>query len=464
MSSDILIIDDERDIRELISDVLEDEGYTTRMAKDSQEAVTAIEERLPSALVLDIWLQGSQLDGIGILEVFRKKHPEVPVIMISGHGNIETAINAIKLGAYEYIEKPFKEDKLLHVIKRGIEAAQLKKENSELKLRGMPESQLIGVSSAMVQLRTAIERVAPTQSRVLIAGPAGSGKEVIARTIHKKSQRANGPFVVLNSANLANSSQAEAELLGIEDASIFADGERKLGVFERAHHGTLLIDEVTDLSLSMQSKLLKFLQESTFERIGGNRTIKVDVRVIATTNKDIAKQVELGKFREDLYYRLNVVPLVAPSLKERREDIPSLTEYFLKRSSQLIGTRIRELAPETLVTMEAYSWPGNVRQLRNVIEWLLIMAPEGDAPIPSNILPPELLSDNLSLSQPNANPNVMAMPLRSARELFEREYLIAQIERFSGNISRTANFVGMERSALHRKLKSLNINGDSDNE
>lgn len=464
MAADILIVDDERDIRELISDVLVDEGYTTRMAEDSQKALSAIEERLPSAVVLDIWLQGSQLDGIGILEIIRKKHPEVPVVMISGHGNIETAINAIKLGAYDYIEKPFKEDKLLHIIKRAIEAAKLRKENSELKLRGLPETELIGVSSAITQLRNAIERVAPTQSRVLISGPAGSGKEVIARTIHQRSQRAQGPFVLLSAANLGSTSQAEAELLGIEDASLFADGERKLGVFERAHHGTLLIDEVTDLSLSMQSKLLRFLQEGSFERIGSNRTIKVDVRVIATTNKDISKLVEAGKFREDLYYRLNVVPLTAPSLKERREDIAPLTEYFLKRSSQLLGTRRRDLAQETIVTMEAYGWPGNVRQLRNVIEWLLIMAPDNDDPIPSNVLPPELLSDNLALTQPNSNPNVMALPLRSARELFERQYLIAQIERFSGNISRTANFVGMERSALHRKLKSLNINGDSDGE
>ncbi len=464
MSADILIIDDEQDIRELVSDVLSDEGYTARMAKDSRSALSAIEERLPDAVILDIWLQGSQLDGIGILEVIRKKHPEVPVVMISGHGNIETAINAIKLGAYDYIEKPFKETKLLHVVKRALEAAKLRKENKDLKQRGLPETDLIGVSSAVTQLRNAIERVAPTLSRVLICGPAGSGKEVIARTIHQRSQRANGPFVVLNAANLANSTQAEAELLGVEDASIFADGERKLGVFERAHGGTLLIDEVTDLPLALQSKLLRFLQESTFERIGGNRIIKVDVRVIATSNKDIAKLVEAGKFREDLYYRLNVVPLAAPSLRERREDIAPLTQYFLKRSAQLLGTRSRVLAEETMVTMEAYSWPGNVRQLRNVIEWLLIMAPDNDAPIPSTVLPPELLSDNLALTQPNANPNVMALPLRSARELFERQYLIAQIERFSGNISRTASFVGMERSALHRKLKSLNIHGDSESE
>lgn len=464
MPADILIVDDEQDIRELVSDVLQDEGYSTRLAKDSSEALAAIEERLPSAVILDIWLQGSQLDGIGILEVVRKKHPEVPVVMISGHGNIETAINAIKLGAYEYIEKPFKEDKLLHVVKRAIEAAQLKKENNELKLRGMPESKLIGVSSAITQLKNAIDRVAPTQSRVLISGPAGSGKEVIARLIHQKSNRAKGPFVVLSAGNLEQGMNAEAELLGLENSNMFADGERKLGVFERAHHGTLLIDEVTDLSLAMQSKLLRFLQENTFERVGGNRSIKVDVRVIATTNKDISKWVEQGKFREDLYYRLNVVPLKAPSLKERREDIAALTDYFLHRSAQLLGTRKRELAAETRAVMEAYSWPGNVRQLRNVIEWLLIMAPDNDEPIASNILPPDLVSDNVSLAQPNANANVMAMPLRSARELFEREYLIAQIDRFSGNISRTANFVGMERSALHRKLKSLNINGDSETE
>jgi two-component system nitrogen regulation response regulator NtrX len=270
--------------------------------------------------------------------------------------------------------------------------------------------------------------------------------------------------VVLSSANLALQSQAEAELLGVEDASLFVDRERKIGVFERAHTGTLLIDEVVDLSLPLQSKLLRFLQESSFERIGGSRPIRVDVRVIATTNKDIPQLVTAGKFREDLYYRLNVVPLRVPSLRERREDISHLTTHFLKRSALLLGTRNRVLADDTLATMEAYSWPGNVRQLRNVIEWLLIMAPDQDEPISANVLPPELLSDSAALVRPDSNPNVMALPLRGARELFERQYLIAQIDRFSGNISRTASFVGMERSALHRKLKSLNIHGEHESE
>jgi two-component system nitrogen regulation response regulator NtrX len=464
MTADILIVDDEKDIRELVSDVLIDEGYTTRTAQDSQQALLAVEERLPAVVILDIWLQGSQLDGIGILELIRKKHPEIPVVMISGHGNIETAINAIKLGAYDYIEKPFKESKLLHIVKRAIETAKLRRENTELKQRGLPETDLIGVSSAITQLRNAIEKVAPTLSRVLISGPAGSGKEVVARTIHLRSNRAQGPLVVLSSANLALQSQAEAELLGVEDASLFVDRERKIGVFERAHTGTLLIDEVADLSLPLQSKLLRFLQESSFERIGGSRPIRVDVRVIATTNKDIPQLVTAGKFREDLYYRLNVVPLRVPSLRERREDISHLTTHFLKRSALLLGTRNRVLADDTLATMEAYSWPGNVRQLRNVIEWLLIMAPDQDEPISANVLPPELLSDSAALVRPDSNPNVMALPLRGARELFERQYLIAQIDRFSGNISRTASFVGMERSALHRKLKSLNIHGEHESE
>lgn len=461
MVADILIVDDEQDIRELISDVLGDEGYHTRLAGDGQAALAAVEERVPSVVVLDIWLQGSQLDGLGILEVLRAKHPELPVIMISGHGNIETAVNAIRLGAYDYIEKPFKEDKLIHLVRRAIETARLKSENTELKRRGMPETELIGTSSAVAQLRSAIERVAPTSSRVLISGPAGSGKEVVARLIHNASGRASGPFVVMNAASLGG--HVEEELFGVE-ASLFAGGERKVGLFEKAHGGTLLIDEVADMPLPIQSKLLRFLQDSSFERVGGGKQVKVDVRVITSTNRDLKQLIAAGKLREDLYYRLNVVPLQVPSLRERREDIGALVNYFLRRSSQLLGTRSRELSEDALATMEAYSWPGNVRQLRNVIEWLLIMAPDDDNPLSSSVLPPELLSDSPALMRPEANANVMTMPLRTARELFERQYLAAQIDRFSGNISKTASFVGMERSALHRKLKALNIHGSVESE
>lgn len=456
MSADILIIDDEADIRDLVTDILKDAGYSCRSAANSDGAFKAIAERVPSAVILDIWLQGSEQDGLGILEMVHKKFPNLPVIMISGHGNIETAVSSIKMGAYDFIEKPFKEDRMLLVVKRALEVAKLKSENTELKARGSYEQQLQGSSSAVQQISNAVEKVAPTASRVLITGAPGTGKEMIARLIHSKSGRANGNFVVMNAAGMTPD-RVEAELFGIEDSNP-TGGAEKLGLFERAHNGTLYIDEVADMPLETQGKVLRALQEQKFTRVRGNKQVEVDVRVIAASNRDLPQEIAAGHFREDLYYRLNVVPIRLPSLRERRDDIPELCRYFLKRAADAAGTNPRELSNEAMAMLQAYGWPGNVRQLRNTMEWLLIMGSGGSKePIAASELPPEILSSNPALARPETNADIMSMALRDARELFEKQYLAAQIERFGGNISKTSNFVGMERSALHRKLKMLGI-------
>jgi two-component system, NtrC family, nitrogen regulation response regulator NtrX len=460
MAKDILIVDDESDIRELVSDILKDEKYETRTAKDSDTALKAIAERVPNLLILDIWLQGSELDGLGILEMVQKKYPHVPVVMISGHGNIETAVTSIKLGAYDFIEKPFKEDRLLLVVKRALEHARLRRENQELRLRGTPELELIGNSQPVTQIRNAITKVAPTHSRVLITGNPGTGKEVIARIIHARSARAKGPFVVANAASLTPD-RVEAELFGVEDNNP-TGGAEYLGLFEKAHGGTLFIDEVADMPLETQGRVLRALQEQSFFRSRGKQKVEVDVRVIAASNKNLAVEMELGRFREDLYYRLNVVPLKMPSLKERRDDIPALCEHFLQRSSELSGLPMRRLSQEATAMLQAYEWPGNVRQLRNMMEWLLIMAPATeDGYIPAKALPTELFESSPAVCHPSTNADILSMPLREAREYFEKQYLASQISRFGGNISRTSNFVGMERSALHRKLKMLGLTGSA---
>ena len=460
MSTDILIVDDEADIRDMIADILKDAKYTCRAAHNSDTAFKALAERVPSLLILDIWLQGSELDGLGILEMVKKKYPHLPVIMISGHGSIETAVSAIKMGAYDFIEKPFKEDRLLLMVARALENARLKSENQELKLRGKPEMQLTGLSQSIQQLRQTLEKIAPTASRVLITGAPGTGKEMMARMIHAKSQRANGNFVVMNAAGLTPD-RVEAELFGIEDSNP-TGGAEKLGLFERAHNGTLFIDEVADMPLETQGKVLRALQEQSFNRVRGNRRVEVDVRVIAASNRNLESEIAAGRFREELYYRLNVVPVRMPSLKERREDIPELCRYFLKRASETAGMPPRELSEEAVAMLQAYPWPGNVRQLRNMMEWLLIMTADGKDAIPAAALPPEILSSNPVLTRPETNADIMSMALRDARELFEKQYLAAQIERFGGNISKTSSFVGMERSALHRKLKMLGINASEE--
>jgi two-component system nitrogen regulation response regulator NtrX len=456
MSFDVLIVDDEADIRDLIADTLKDEGFSPRKAKNSGEALEAIHTRVPDAVVLDIWLKDSELDGLGILETAKRKYPDVPVIMISGHGNIETAITAIKLGAYDYIEKPFKTDKLLHLVKRAIETSRLKRENSELKLRAGMNYELIGKSGAITQLRAAIERVAPTGSRVFITGPSGSGKEVTARLIHKKSTRKKGAFVFLSASSMVPE-QVDSELFGTEGSTDVNGAARKIGIFERAAGGTLFIDEITDMPIATQAKFLRVLQDNTFTRLGGSKPIEVDVRVVAASSVNIQHSIREGRLREDLYYRLNVVPLRVPSLSERREDIPLISEYFLKNASDTMGVPTKLLSDDAVAAMQSYDWPGNVRQLRNVIEWLMIMTATSTDAISATMLPKEILSSGPAAVNPEINPQIMSMPLREARELFERQYLIAQINRFGGNISRTSEFVEMERSALHRKLKSLKI-------
>ena len=461
MAHEVLIVDDEPDIRAQMEGILEDEGFETRVAHNSDSALAAFRARRPSLVVLDIWLQNSRLDGLGILGEMLREEPQVPCVMISGHGTIETAVRAIQQGAYDFIEKPFNSDRLLLIVSRALEAARLRRENSELKLRAGAETDLVGGSQAIAQLRSAIERVAPTGSRVLVTGPAGSGKEVAARMIHARSRRADGPFVVLNCATL-NPARFEEELFGVEATAADPAGTtRRAGVLERAHGGTLLLDEVADMPMETQGKIVRALQEQGFERVGGTSRVKVDVRVVATTNRDLQFEIGAGRFREDLFYRLAVVPLRTPALRERREDVPALARHFMARSAATSGMPPREIGEDALAALQAYDWPGNVRQLRNLVDWLLIMAP-GDAreQIRADMLPPEVGSAAPAMLKLDRSSEIMTLPLRDARELFERQYLEAQLLRFGGNISRTANFVGMERSALHRKLKFLGVHAE----
>lgn len=456
MAADILIVDDEADIRELVSGILEDEGHRTRLARDSDEALRIIEERRPQLVILDIWLQGSRLDGLEVLTLIKRTYPDLPVVIISGHGNIETAVTAIKRGAYDYIEKPFKADRLVLVTLRALEASQLRREVRELKERSTVSAEMIGKSAAINQLRGAIDRLAPTKSRILISGSSGAGKELAARLLHQKSHRADGPFIVLNAASMAPD-RVEEELFGTEDRS---GGPRKVGALEEAHGGTLYIDEVADMPLETQGKVLRVLVEQKFQRIGGSQKVSVDVRIVSSTSRDLEREMGEGRFREDLYHRLNVVPLRVPGLAERREDIPDLIQYFIGQLSQASGLSPRRIGEDATAVLQAHDWPGNVRELRNNIERLMILA-GGDpgAVITADMLPEEIGS-NVPLPVNGGAEHLMSLPLREAREIFEREYLLAQINRFGGNISRTAEFVGMERSALHRKLRALGVSSD----
>jgi len=453
MSTDILIVDDEADIRDLVAGILEDEDYSTRAAGDSETALEAIDARCPSLVILDIWLQGSPRDGLDVLDIIKRKHPHLPVIIISGHGNIETAVSAIKRGAYDFIEKPFKTDHLLHLVSRATESDRLRRENEELRARADRQSRLIGNSPELQAVRQVIEKVAASNSRVLISGAPGSGKEVAARQLHTLSQRWRGPFVVVNAAAIAPD-RMEIELFGTEGDD---DEARKIGVFEQAHGGTLFLDEVADMPLQTQSKILRLLTEQTFERVGGHRTVQVDVRVVSATCRDLRQEITNGNFREDLYHRLNVVPIHMPSLKERRQDIPLLCAHFMERIAKANGLAPHYLDDSAIAVFQAFDWPGNVRQLRNVIERLLILSNGTDGPITADMLPDELTARDPVGLNGRQGEIIIGVPLREAREAFEREYLRLQINRFGGNISRTASFVGMERSALHRKLKSLGI-------
>ena len=454
MANDILIVDDEADIRMLIGDILEDEGYESRQAANSTEALDVIRRRMPSLVILDIWLQNSELDGLGILSAIQRDHPGLPVIMISGHGTIETAVTAIKKGAYDFIEKPFKADRLIFMAQRAIEAARLRRENDDLRKRSGTASDLVGISNGINLVRAAIEKVAPTGSRVLITGPAGVGKEIVARRIHERSRRAQGSFVVLNCATLTPD-RLETELFGTEPGGA---EPRTIGTLELAHKGTLLLDEVADMPLETQGKILRVLQEQSFRRVGGDTEVEVDVRVIAATNRDLQQEMSAGRFREDLFYRLNVVPIRVPPLRERREDVPMLARHFVTLSAEASGMAARPLGEDAVAALQAYEWPGNVRQLRNVVDWMLIMSGGGARdPIRADQLPPEIGSATPAALRWEKGSEIMGLSLRDARETFEREYLLAQVNRFGGNISRTASFVGMERSALHRKLKSLGL-------
>jgi len=456
MASDILIVDDEADIRELVAGILQDEGHGARTARDSDDALAAIVARRPNLVFLDIWLQGSRLDGLQLLDALKTEHPELPIVMISGHGNIETAVSAIKRGAYDFIEKPFKADRLLLVAERALENSRLRREVRELKQHGPLAAMVVGHSAAANQLRQTIEKVAPTNSRILIIGPSGCGKELAARTIHSLSARADGPFVVINAAAITPE-HMEVELFGVEGG---ANGghARKIGALEEAHGGTLFIDEIADMPRETQNKILRVLVDQTFQRVGGSNKVTVDVRIVSSTGRNIEADIAAGRFREDLYHRLSVVPIRVPGLAERREDIPELVDYFMSQISHTTGLPMRTVGADALAVLQSHDWPGNVRQLRNNVERLMILA-GGDpsAVITATMLPQDVSSMIPNMPSANGGEHLMTLALREAREVFEREYLLAQISRFDGNISRTAEFVGMERSALHRKLKALGI-------
>ncbi|MEO0915424.1 MAG: sigma-54 dependent transcriptional regulator [Pseudomonadota bacterium] len=448
---DILIVDDERDIRELISDILKDEGFTTRLAGTSDEAMAEMNKEPPSLMILDIWLKDSRMDGIDILKTVKRDNPDVPIIIISGHGNIEIAVAAIKQGAYDFIEKPFNIDQLMVVITRAMETSRLRRENSELRRKDVATAEMIGASPAFRSLKINLDKVTRSNGRVMLTGPSGSGKEIAARYIHAESDRADGPFITVNSASI-EPDRMEEVLFGRESSGRGIEP----GLLEQAHGGVIFFDEIADMPLGTQSKILRVLTEQQFQRVGGGDKVRVDLRVISSTTRNLEDAVDAGIFRQELYHRLNVVPIDVPSLSDRREDIPTLAAHFIAGFNQAQGLPLRQVSDEAIALLQTMEWPGNVRQLKNVIERVLILGAEkgeitaaeipGDGPTESKDEGRVVLSGTLA-----------TLPLREARELFEREYLLTQINRFGGNISRTAGFVGMERSALHRKLKSLNV-------
>ena len=454
--SSILIVDDEKDIRELIGDILKDEGYAVRLAGNSDDCMAEINAELPSLMILDIWLKDSRMDGIDILKTVKRDNPDVPVVIISGHGNIEIAVAAIKQGAYDFIEKPFNIDQLMVVVARAMETSRLRRENAELRRRDVTASDMLGSSPSFKGLKAQLEKVTKSNGRVMLTGPAGSGKELAARFIHANSNRSSATFVSVSSATI-EPDRMEEVLFGRETAE---RGVEK-GLLEQAHGGVVYFDEVADMPLGTQSKILRVLTEQQFSRVGGADKVRVDLRVISSTSRDLRQEIHASRFRQELYDRLNVVPIQVPSLEERREDIPELTRHFIDMFHRSQGLPMRELSPESEAMLQTMQWPGNVRQLRNVIERVLILG-ENSGPIEASELPgqevPADASGRIVLGGAMAT-----LPLREAREVFEREYLLTQINRFGGNISRTAGFVGMERSALHRKLKSLGVVSSSKN-
>jgi len=458
MSLDILVVDDERDIRELVAGVLEDEGYATRGAADSTAALEAIAERRPSLVLLDVWLQGSRLDGLELLDEIKRRDSSIPVLVISGHGNLDTAVAAIRRGASDFIEKPFEAERLLLLVERATETDRLRQEVASLRASVGRENDLTGTSGAINSVRATLKRVASTGSRVLITGGPGVGKEVAARLLHGWSQRTTAPFVIVSAARMTPE-RVEEELFGVEEGGDLV----RTGLLEQAHGGTLFLDEIADMPVATQARILRVLTDQSFSRVGGTRTVKVDVRVVSATSRDLMAEIAAGRFREDLYYRLNVVPVAIPPLTDRREDIPVLVEHFVAHYASERRVPTPEIAPDAMVALQSYEWPGNVRQLRNVVERTVILAP-GDriGRIDIDLLPPEVLGRQSENSGGVGSNAIMGSPLKEARESFEREYLRVQIRRFSGNISRTASFIGMERSALHRKLKLLGITDTRD--
>ena len=451
MPLDILIVDDERDIRDLVAGVLEDEGYGARVAADSDSALEAISARRPSLVLLDVWLQGSRLDGLELLDEIKRRDPSIPVLMISGHGNLDTAVAAIRRGAADFIEKPFEAERLLLMVARATETERLRREIASLRATVGRDSDLTGSSTSINGVRATLKRVASTGSRVLIMGSAGVGKEVAARLLHGWSQRATAPFVVVSAARMTPE-RVEEELFGVEEGGQLV----RAGLLEQAHGGTLFLDEIADMPIATQGRILRVLTDQSFSRVGGQRVVKVDVRVVSATARALTEEIAQGRFREDLYYRLNVVPVAIPGLAERREDIPALVDHFMAHYASERRVPTPAVAPDAMVALQSYEWPGNVRQLRNIVERTIIMAP-GDriGRIDLDMLPGDILGTTGDIG--GGTTAIMGSPLREARETFEREYLRVQIRRFSGNISRTANFIGMERSALHRKLKLLGI-------
>lgn len=451
MALEILVVDDELDIRELVAGVLEDEGYDTRSAADSDAALEAIAARRPSLVLLDVWLQGSRLDGLELLDEIKRRDPTLPVLVISGHGNLDTAVAAIRRGAADFIEKPFEAERLLLMVARATETERLKREVASLRASVGRETDLTGSSGTINAVRATLKRVAGTGSRVLIMGSPGVGKEVAARLLHGWSQRTEAPFVIVSAA-LMSPERVEEELFGVEEGGDLV----RPGLLEQAHGGTLFLDEIADMPIATQARILRVLTDQSFSRVGGTRIVKVDVRVVSATSRDLAQEIAEGRFREDLYYRLNVVPVTIPALADRREDIPALVEHFTAHYAAERRVPTPEVAPDAMVALQSYDWPGNVRQLRNVVERTIILAP-GDRirRIDMDLLPAEVLGTGSDIG--SSASAIMGSPLREARETFERDYLRVQIRRFSGNISRTASFIGMERSALHRKLKLLGI-------
>jgi two-component system nitrogen regulation response regulator NtrX len=461
MAHDILVVDDETDIRDLVSGILEDEGYTTRVAGDGLSALEMIKLRQPSLVVLDVWLGDSERDGLKILDIIKRDHPYVPVLMMSGHGTIETAVSAIKKGAYDFIEKPFQSDRLLLIVQRAIESARMKRENDELRVKARLDTGLVGESAAISQVRHNIEKISGTNGRAFISGPTGSDRASVAREIHNRSKRVQGPFFAINCTNF-HPQQLEAHLFGTEIFGLSNDTPRKIGILEQAHTGTIFIDEITQIPLPIQARLVKVLQEQSFCRLGGTQKIEVDIRFTAGTSDNVEKTIQSGDFREDLFYRLSVSHIKLPALKDRVTDIPLLTKHFMDQAAAAHSVMPRTFSPEALVMLQSYDWPGDIQQLKNVIDWVLIMSSSGDSrdPIQSHHIPAEIIQGNtFSKNWQTKTADIVVLPLREAREAFEREYLLTQVQRFSGNISQTARFVGMERSALHRKLRALGVDG-----